>query len=120
MKTFVSLLSSCVVVAALSTSGASAWIQSDLSAQKKIVASWAADPVIIAAVKAQNAKGPMAGMTNDSWKALPATSPVVQAFMTNPAGALLTKQIKDSKGMFTEAFLSGAKGEKVAFEHKPS
>jgi hypothetical protein len=33
---------------------------------------------------------------------------------------LLTRQVKASNGVFTEAFLNGAKGEKVAFEHKPT
>jgi hypothetical protein len=117
MKTSLALLMSLVVVAALN--GAPAVVQTDLSAQKKIVTAWAADPVIVAAVRTQNAKGPLAGMTNASWKALPATSPVVQGFMTNPAGVLLTKQVK-ANAMFTEAFLNGAKGEKVAFEHKPT
>lgn len=120
MKIPFTLLLSCVVVTALHAAGAPALVQADLSAQKKIVAAWAADPVIIAAVKAQNAKGPMAGMTNPSWKALPASSAAVQAFMTSPAGMLLTKQVKANTAMFTEAFLNAAKGEKVAFEHKPT
>jgi hypothetical protein len=120
MKISLALLLGCLGVTVLSAAAAPVVRQADLSAQQKTVAGWAADPVIIAAVKAQNAKGPLPGMTNASWKALPATSPDVQAFMTNPAGMLLARQVKASNGMFTEAFLNAAKGEKVAFEHKPT
>ncbi len=98
----------------------SSGMQTVLDAQKKLIAGWAADPVIVAAVKEQNKKGPIPGMDNEKWKDTKKTDSVVKGFETSPAGALLAKKVKDSKGLFTEAFLSAAKGEKVAFVDKPT
>jgi hypothetical protein len=93
-------------------------MQSTLDAQKKVIAAWAADPVLAAAVRAQNEKGPIPGMDNAVWKATPRSDPLVQAFQKTPAGVWLTGKLKASDGLFTEAFLSAAKGEKVAFVEK--
>jgi hypothetical protein len=79
---------------------------------------WAADPVLVAAVKAQNEKGPIPGMDNAAWKATEHSNPLVQTFQKNTAGVWLTEKLKASDGLFTEAFLSAAKGEKVAFVDK--
>lgn len=95
-------------------------IQAKIDEQKKAVAEWAAEPAIIAAVHQQNKLGPLPGMTNEKWKALAPTDPAVQALQTNEAGVWLTTKLKKSDGLLTEAFLSGAKGEKVAFVEKPS
>lgn len=81
---------------------------------------WAAEPVIIKAVKAQNAKGPIAGMDNAKWKAMPDDDSVVQSFQKSKAGVFLTRQLKASNGVITEAFLSAAQGEEVAFVQKPT
>jgi len=93
-------------------------IQAELDRQKKIAAGWAADPVIVKAVAEQNAKGPLAGMDNSKWKLVRRSDPIVRAFQSNPAGQFLRSKMEASGGLITEAFLSAAQGEKVAFAEK--
>src|ERR687887_165717 len=93
-------------------------IQAELDRQKRIVAGWAADPVIVKAVVEQNAKGPLPGMDNAKWKVLRRSDPLVRAFQSNAAGQFLRAKMEASRGMITEAFLSAAQGEKVAFAEK--
>jgi hypothetical protein len=69
-------------------------------------------------VKELNKKGPISGMTNASWAALAPDDPVVLSFEKNPVGMWLTKKLKNSDGVFCEAFLNGGKGEKLAFAAK--
>ncbi len=89
--------------------------QSILDAQQKLITKWAAKPLIVAAVKAQNEKGPLAGMSNATWAALQPGTPIVETFQKNPAALWLAKKTAARKGLIVEAFLNGAKGEKVAF-----
>src|SRR2546427_67791 len=93
-------------------------IQAELDRQKKIAAGWAADPVIVKAVAEQNAKGPLAGMDNSKWKLVRRSDPLVRAFQSNPAGQFLRSKMEASGGLITEAFVSAAQGEKVAFAEK--
>lgn len=79
---------------------------------------WAADPVIVKAVVAQNEKGSIAGMDNQKWKAVRRSDPLVKAFQSSPAGQYLTKKVTESNGTYSEAFLSGSQGQKVAFFEK--
>jgi hypothetical protein len=95
-------------------------VQSSLDQWKSNVATWAADPAIVGAVAEQNAKGPLSGVDNDSWKALRRTDPVVKGFQSCPAGQFLAAKKSGSKGAVAEAFLSAAQGEKVAFIDKTS
>jgi hypothetical protein len=94
--------------------------EAQLKGAKTVIAKWAAKPIVIAAVKAQNAKGPIAGMDNAKWAALKAGDPTVKALQSNKVAQWLTKKMKPSKGHFTEMFLNGSKGEKVAFVEKPT
>lgn len=93
-------------------------VQAELDKQKEVVARWAADPVIVSAVKEQNGKGPIAGMDNPAWKTTRRSDPVVKGFQGNAAGQYLKGRVQDSGGAFSEAFLSGSHGEKVAFVEK--
>lgn len=93
-------------------------VQRELDRHVERVRAWAADPVIVKAVIAQNEKGPIAGMDNLKWKALRRSDALVRDFQSNPAGEYLKRKITDSNGTFAEAFLSGARGEKVAFFEK--
>jgi hypothetical protein len=93
-------------------------IQSELERQAKALAVWAADPVIVNAVKEQNAKGPIPGMDNAKWKTVRRSDPIVQGLINNPAGQFLKKKIEASGGTLDKAFLNGAQGEKVAFAEK--
>lgn len=93
-------------------------MQATLDAQKKVIVAWAADPAVIAAVQAQNKKGPIPGMDNAAWKKVQPGDAVVASLQQNPAGRLLKEKMRASNGLVTEAFVSGAKGEKVAFVEK--
>jgi hypothetical protein len=93
-------------------------VQAELDREKTVVAGWAADPVIVKAVQEQNRKGPIAGMDNAKWKGMRRSDPLVKQFQKNAAGRFLQAMMRGSKGAVTEAFLNGAKGEKVAFAEK--
>ena len=93
-------------------------IQAELERHKTLIAGWAADPVIVRMVVEQNTKGPVPGMDNAQWKVVRRSDALVKAFQSNPAGQFLRTKMEASKGLITEAFLSGARGEKVAFAEK--
>ena len=93
-------------------------VQAELDRQKQVVAGWAADPVIVNAVREQNAKGPIPGMDNAKWKTTRRSDPVVKQFPANPAGQYLRAKLEASGGAVSEAFLNAAGGEKVAFVEK--
>ena len=124
MKTLAAALLGCALIgiaqAADSASRITPEMQAALDAQKRVVAGWAANPVLVAAVKAQNQKGPLPGMTNRAWKARKPDDALVQGFQKNAAGVWLAKKVAGSGGMYREAFLNAAKGEKVAFGAKPT
>ena len=92
-------------------------LQAKIDPQIKTIQGWAADPVIINAVKAQNAALPAdyAGMTQERWKELTKMDPLVRNLDKNEAGAFL----KAKKGdLIIRAFLSDANGLKVALTSK--
>jgi hypothetical protein len=92
--------------------------QKELDRHIEVVKGWAASPVLVKAVQAQNAKGPIAGMDNQKWKAVRRSDALVKGFQTNEAGQFLREKCAESKGLYPEAFLSAEKGEKVAFFEK--
>lgn len=95
-------------------------MQPNIDQYKKQAVQWAADPLIVQAVKEANAKGPIPGLGNAKWRELKESDPVVQGFVTNPAGQLLTKWMnEDSKGI-NKIVLSGAKSHRVAFTSMPA
>ncbi len=79
---------------------------------------WAASPIVIEAVLAQNAKGPIPGMDNAKWKKVPESDAIVQGFINNEAGKFLKAEMAKTDGICTGAFLNAANGEKVAFTDK--
>lgn len=95
-------------------------MQPKIDTYKKQAAAWAADPLIVQSVREANAKGPIPGMGNAKWKELKESDPVVQGFVTNPVGQLLTKWMNaDAKGI-NKIVLSGAKSQRVAFTSMPA
>lgn len=88
--------------------------QAKLDEEIKLLAGWAADPVIVDAVKAHNAATPadQAALTQDQWRALTILDPLVRSFAKNAAGQFLKAKKNDN---VTEAFVSDAAGLKVAF-----
>ena len=95
-------------------------VQQQLDDWKKTIVEWATDPKVLAAVAEQNKKGPLEGMDNKKWKTLRRRSPEVDVFTTNDAAKELAAKAKATGGIVSEAFLNGAKGEKVAFLEKTS
>lgn len=95
-------------------------VQAELDRQKAAIAAWAADPTVVAAVRAQNRKGPMAGVDNARWKTMRRSDPAVRQFQTSEVGQFLRNRQRESGGAITEVFLNAAKGEKVAFGEKTS
>ena len=93
-------------------------IQAELDRLKTAITGWAADPAIVKAVVEQNGKAPIAGMDNGKWKTVRRTDDVVKEFQNNAAGKYLKARVDASGGMYTEAFLSAAHGEKAAFVEK--
>ncbi len=93
-------------------------VQAELDKQKALIADWAGDAAVVAAVKDQNAKGPMSGMDNAKWKTTRRSDPMVKEFQANAAGQYLKKKVEGSGGAFNEAFLNASKGEKAAFVEK--
>ncbi len=106
------------VVALASSFEVTPAVRAELEKQSKVLAAWAADPVIVTAVKEQNAKGPIAGMDNAKWKAARRSDPIVQGLSGSAAGQFIKKKIDASNGTLDKVFLNGAHGEKVAFAEK--
>ncbi len=121
-------------------------VQAKVDKYKEKLVKWAADPIIVNAVREANAKGPLPGMSNSKWIELGDKDPVVAAFQTSPAGKLVSKweqdknlgklNIRDAKGNLVAAsssakpllynngtkppFVNGMKGEPwAAGEMKP-
>lgn len=95
-------------------------IQAQIDVQKRVVAKLASNSTLVSAVREQNKKGPIPGLTNKSWNKLDAGDPLVRSFQTSAAGKVLAAKIAGSQGMYRELFLSAAQGEKVAFTGKTS
>ena len=92
-------------------------LQAKIDAQVKIVQAWATDPVLVNAVKAQNASLPAdsAAMTQDKWKELSKMDPFVRSLDKNAGGEFLKGKKSD---VIIRAFLSDAAGIKVAYTSK--
>lgn len=101
------------------------WAQSELPAPvqakadsyKQKLVEWAANPAIVAAAKAANAKGPVAGMTNGKWNDLDESDPVVKGYQSNPAGVQIGKWEADKN--INKLVLRDEKGNLVAASMKP-
>ena len=93
-------------------------VQAEIDRQKAAVVSWAAHPVVVAAVREQNSRGPIAGMDNAKWKSVRRSDPIVQTLASSPAARFLQARIESSGGALDKAFINGAQGEKVAFAEK--
>jgi hypothetical protein len=95
-------------------------MQTKIDQYKKQAVSWAADPLILQAVKDANTQGPITGLGNAKWRELKDTDPMVHGFVTNATGKLLTKWLDaDAKGI-NKIVLSGAKSQRVGFTSMPA
>jgi hypothetical protein len=118
------ILSTVTLCAALSVAPAlaaelSPEVRAKVDAKAAELRGWAADPVVVAAVRAANAT-PMAGakeMTNEKWRKLTVLDPFVRSFSRNSLGV----HLKGKQGPhIAECFVSAANGTKVAFLAKPT
>ena len=118
MRIFKTILTTAVALTALGTvswgDGLSATQKASIEGKIKVLSRWSTDPMLVAAVKEQNAK-PRADakdMTNEKWKSLTIMDPLVRSFGKTP----LALNMKAKKEEFiTECFVSAADGTKVAF-----
>jgi hypothetical protein len=93
-------------------------VQKEIDKSVDAVKVWAASPVVVKAVIAQNGKGPIAGMDNAKWKTVRRSDDLVKGFQGCEAGQFLKQKVAESSELYSEAFLSAAQGEKVAFVEK--
>ena len=89
-------------------------VQAQVDAVHKEMVEWAANPIIVNAVKAQNAKLPAeyAELNEEKWTALTVMDPIVRSFTKNEAALFLKTKRND---FVDKIFLSDANGCKVAF-----
>ena len=122
MKTKLTVVLAVLAAAILTNSMCAAVepaIQAKIDVEMVKVKALAADPTIVAAIKAHNAglTADEKAMTQEKWKTLTLLDPFVRSYSKNPAGLAL--KAGKSEAM-SEAFASGADGVKVAFLSKPS
>ncbi|MHB9118309.1 MAG: PDC sensor domain-containing protein [Burkholderiales bacterium] len=91
-------------------------VQAKVEHYKQKLVEWAANPVLIAAVKEANAKGP-GGMNNGAWNDLNDNDPKVKAFQTSAAGKQLSKLEADKN--ISKLYIRDDKGNLVASSNKP-
>ncbi len=122
-RTIVSFAVCCL---ALTGSGAAlagdvtAKMQPKIDAYKKQAVTWAADPLIVKAVKDANTAGPLAGMGNAKWRDLKESDPAVKGLVDSPTGQLLTKWMNADAMGINKVVLSGDKSHRVAFTSMPA
>lgn len=93
-------------------------VQKEIDKHVEAVKGWAANPVVVKAVEAQNAKGPIAGMDNAKWKSVRRSDDLVKTLENCEAGKFLKQKSQESNEIYVRAFLNAAQGEKVAFTEK--
>ena len=92
-------------------------VQAKVDSYKKKLTEWAADPVLVAAVKAANAKGPLAGMGNAKWTDLEDKDPLVLSFQTNEPGKVISTLDKDAG--ISKLYLRDENANLIASSNKP-
>lgn len=114
---FIGALISCASTSIVFADALPANVQAKVDTYKKKMVEWAANPVIIEAVKAANLKGPAGGMGNAKWADLDEKDPVVLSYQNNEAGVLVSKW-DDDKGL-SKLYLRDEKGNLIASSNKP-
>ena len=118
----------CFAVCCLALTGSGAALAGDVTAKmqpkidayKKQAVTWAADPLIVKAVKDANTAGPLAGMGNAKWRDLKESDPAVKGLVDSPTGQLLTKWMNADAMGINKVVLSGDKSHRVAFTSMPA
>ncbi len=107
----------CTCAGTAGAAGLDPAIQAKVDVHVKAIQAWASDPVIVAAVRAQNAAPPadFAAMTQEKWAASSVLDPFIRGLSKNAAAAILKER---KSPVVSEAFVSAADGRKVAFLSK--
>ena len=93
-------------------------IQAKIDAYKTKLVEWAANPILVAAVKESNAKGGLVtGMNSAKWDDLAEKDPVVLGFQSSEAGKAVSQLAQDSG--ISKLYLRDEKGNLVACSSKP-
>lgn len=92
-------------------------VQAKVDKYKQKLVEWAANPVVVSAVKEANAKGSLAGMSNSKWLEVDEKDSVSQAFITSKAGSLVKKWEEDKE--INKLVVRDEKGNLVAASTKP-
>lgn len=113
-KLHVFLLAAAWLPLAVFGQGLSPEAQKRVDAMRELAIGWAAQPVVVAAVGAQNAAAApeVEAMNQGAWAALDERAPLVHALSSNEVAKFLRGARTDK---VTEIFVSDAKGRKVAF-----
>lgn len=119
MKTFVNVTAAAVI--ATSAAYANDYEPAMQSYLQENVVTWASDPVLVEAIRAQNVKtssysqDQIIAMDQD-WRAQVGTAnaPLVSEVLSNPAADFLRAQVSGSGGTITEVFVMDAHGLNVA------
>ncbi|MEK6748703.1 MAG: GAF domain-containing protein [Pseudomonadota bacterium] len=95
-------------------------LQSKVENYKKKLSEWAANPVVIKAIKESNARSGLAsGMSNAKWDQLSEKDPIVAGFQSSEAGKIVSTWEQDKA--ISKLYLRDEKGNLVAASNnKPS
>lgn len=119
---FISIVAAFAVVFIFGTAMAEQAPESVVKLAHDIIAPMGSDPVIVAAVKAENAKGKTLAQIksmDEKWKATPGVVDYMKALMTSECGQHLTI-ILESKPFYAEIFVMDNQGANVAMTNKTS
>lgn len=93
-------------------------LQAKVDTYKTKLVEWAANPVLVNAVKDANTKGGMyAGMTNAKWDELADGDPMIAALQSSEAGKLVTTWEGDTN--ISKLYVRDEKGNIVASSNRP-
>lgn len=109
------LLAGCLLLTDVAAEPIPADVQEKIEKYKLKLVEWVANPVILAAIKDANSKGP-GGMSNGDWDDLKDNDPKVEALKTSAAGKLLVKWEEDKS--ISKLFIRDEKGNLVAATSK--
>ncbi|HYD95853.1 MAG TPA: PDC sensor domain-containing protein [Noviherbaspirillum sp.] len=121
MKIRLSILAAMLAASASLTVSASESfpppLQQKVDKYKQKLVEWAANPVIVDAVKEANARGAASGMSNSKWLEVDEKSAAAQVYSTSKAGVLVTRWEEDKS--INKLVVRDEKGNLVAASTKP-
>ena len=95
-------------------------MQLKIDTYKKKIEQWAAHPELAKGVKEGIAKGPTPGMANAKWRELKEQDPLVESFVKNPVGQLVTRWMNEDPKGINKIVVSGDKSQRIGFTSMPA